>query len=159
MGSSKGKSTMGPPITGHVDLVFPSQYLKAADLRGREVTIIIAGVNKEHLVMAGGVRDIKPAITMTTVNGRPIEKRWIIPKTVAKQIAATLGEKRVEKWIGHRVSIYPTTCKGQRGEEVDCIRVKVRVSQTQEEPPAEMTAPVEQPAFIDDDEASDGAAT
>lgn len=157
--ASKGKSTMGPPITGHVDLVFPSQYLKAADLKGREVTVVIAGINIENLIMVGGVRDRKPAISMTTVNGRPIEKRWIIPKTVAKQIAATLNEKRVERWVGQRVTMYPTTCKGQRGEEVECIRVKVRVSQTQEEPPAEMTAPVEQPAFIDEDESAEEPAT
>lgn len=151
------KSTLGPRITGHVDLVFPSQYVKAADLKGRDVTVIIADIHYEDLVMAGGKRDRKPSITMTTVSGKPLEKRWIIPKTVAKQIAQTLGEKRVECWAGKRVTMYPTTCRGQRGEEVECIRVRVRTSQSQEEPPPEMAAPVEQKAFVEEAEEAEAS--
>ena len=146
------KSTLGPPVTGHVDLVFPTQYVKAADLKGRDVTVVIAAVNYENLVMVGGKRDRKPSISMTTVSGKPLDKRWIIGKTVAKQIATTLGEKSVERWAGKKITMYPTTCKGQRGEEVECIRVRVRTAQTQEEPPPEMTAPVEEKAFIDEAE-------
>lgn len=142
---------MGKPITGHVDLVFPSKYLKAADLRGKDVTVEIAAIEWENLVMVGGKRDTKPAITMRTANGRVIEKKWIAPKTVLKQIAAAVGEKDVARWTGKRVTMYPTTCRGTDGGQVECIRVRVKASQSREEPPAEMTAPVEATPVFDED--------
>ena len=152
---------MGKAITGHVDLVYPSKYIKAADLRGRDVTVTIAAVEWETLVMQGGKKDTKVAITMARADGKPIEKKWIAPKTVLKMIAAATGEKDVSQWKGRKVTIYPTTCRGQKGEEVECIRVRVRTSQTQDEPPAEMTAPVDVAPVFDDEPASDttGAVT
>lgn len=141
---------MGKPITGHVDLVFPSKYLKAADLRGKDVTVIIQAIEWESLVMVGGKRDIKPAITMQTATGRVIEKKWITPKTVLKMIAAATGEKHVDKFIGKKVTMYPDKCRGADGKEVECIRVRVKPSQSREEPPPEMMAPVEAKDFVDE---------
>ena len=148
---------MGKPITGHVDLVFPSKYLKAADLRGRDVTIAIDAVEWENLIMVGGKRDTKPAITMRTLSGKPIEKKWIAPKTVLKQIAAATGEKEVGKWRGHKVTIYPDKCRGADGGQVECIRVRTRTARVQEEPPAEVMAPVEQKALVDELDAAEKA--
>ena len=44
----------GEPLRGHLELVYPSEYVKAADLKGRDVTIIITDITKEMLVMVGG---------------------------------------------------------------------------------------------------------
>ena len=71
-----------------------------------------------------------------------------------KQIAATTGEREVEKWPGKQITMYPTTCRGQKGEEVECIRVKVRVNASANEIPDDMAAPPgpAQAAFDDDEE-------
>lgn len=133
---------MSNAITGHAALVYPSKYIKAADLHGKDVTVVIAEVAWEDLVMAGGKRDRKVAITMKGPNGRPLEKKWIVGKTGVKQIVLALGETMVERWIGQKVTIFPTTCKGQAGDEVECIRVRARATKAASEPTASMTAPV-----------------
>lgn len=143
----------GPAVTGHVDLVHPTAYVKAADLKGRDVTVEIVKVTWEALVMAGGKRDRKPAVHMRSTKGKPIEKLWIVGKTVCKQIAAATGEKLVERWAGKRVTMYPTTCRGQGGEIQDCIRVRVAVNARAEEIPDDMAAaPEPAPAMFDEDE-------
>jgi len=143
----------GPAVTGHIDLVHPTAYLKAADLRGREVTIEIVKVTRESLVMQGGKRDVKPAVHMRSTKGKPVEKLWIVGKTVCKQIAKATGEKLVERWAGKRVTMYPTTCRGGGGEEMECIRVKVAVNARAEEIPPEMdAAPEPAPDMFEDEE-------
>jgi hypothetical protein len=141
----------GPVITTHVDLVYPTKYVKAADLRGKDVTIVIERVTWEALVMAGGKRDTKAAIHMRSTGGKPLEKLWIAGKTVLKQIAKATGEREIGNWSGKRVTMYPTTCKGGGGEEMECIRVRVRTSATAVEIPEDMAAaPLPSPDFVDE---------
>lgn len=146
----------GPTITGHIDLVYPSAYLKFADLRGKDVTVIIDKVTMEDLIMAGGKRDRKACVHMRARSGKPLEKLWPVGKTVLKEIAATLREKRIEAWGGKAITMYPTTCKGKRkGEIMDCIRVRVRVDESGNaaEIPDDMAAsPAPPPAFVDEAE-------
>lgn len=147
------KSASGAAITGHVDLVYPTKYVKAADLKGRDVTVVIERATWENLVMAGGKRDRKAAIHMRSVAGKPLEKLWIAGKTVLKQIADSTGEKDVGKWGGHRVTMYPTTCRGANGKEQECIRVRVRVNAQATEITDDMAAtPDPSPAFVDEAE-------
>ena len=151
------KPGSGAAITGHVDLVYPTKYVKAVDLRGKDVTVIVDRVTWENLVMAGGKKDRKVAIHMRSVGGKHLEKLWIAGKTVVKQIAKSLGEKDVGKWPGGKVTMYPTTCRGGGGEEMECIRVRVRTSATAVDIPEDMAAaPETPPDFIDEAEA-DGA--
>ena len=138
-------------ITGHVDLVYPTKYVKAADLKGRDVTIVIERVTWEPLVMAGGKRDTKAAVHMRSAGGKVLEKMWIVGKTVLKQIAKATGERDIGKWSGKRVTMYPTTCRGGGGEEMECIRVRVRTSQTAVDVPEDMAAaPLPASDFADD---------
>lgn len=116
----------GQDLTGHFRLVYPTEYICAADLQGRDVTVKIAKVRRETLTMAGGKRDSKAVLSMTNRAGKPLGKRWVAGKTVLKQIAAALDEPDVSRWIGQSVTIYPTTCRGARGEMMDCIRVRER---------------------------------
>lgn len=140
-------------IKGHLELLYPSKYLKAADLRGKDVTIEIAGATWEKLVMAGGKRDTKVAIHMRSTKGKPIEKLWIVGKTVLRQIAAALGgETDVARWAGGRITMYPTTCRGGDGKMQECIRVRVRANAAATEIPEDMTAPpAPRPTFEDED--------
>lgn len=144
-------SKSGPEITSHIDLVYPTKYVKAADLRGKDVTVVIERVTWEGLVMAGGKRDTKAAIHMRSTGGKPLEKLWVVGKTVLKQIAQATGEKHIANWSGKRVTMYPTTCKGKAGEEMECIRVRVRTSATATEIPEDMAAaPLPVPDFAEE---------
>ena len=153
---ASSKSSSGPAITGHVDLVYPTKYVKAADLKGRDVTIVIERVTWENLVMAGGKRDRKAAIHMRSVSGKPLEKLWIVGKTVLKQIAKATGDREIGAWAGKRVTMYPTTCRGGGGEEMECIRVRVRTSATANDVPEDMAAaPEPAPDFVDEADGGD----
>jgi hypothetical protein len=141
-----------------LELLYPSEYVKAADLRGKDVTVVIDHCEWEDLVMAGGKRDRKVAVHLRSVSGKKLEKRLIVGKTNLRGIAATTGEKVVEKWSGAKIALYPTTCRGADGKQVECIRVRVRADQRAGELPEEMTAtPAPRVDFVDEAEA-DGAA-
>lgn len=128
-------------ITGHLELLYPSEYVKAADLRGKDVTVSIDHLTWENLVMAGGKKDRKVTVHLKSVGGKRLEKRWVVGKTVLRQIAAALGgETDVAKWKGGKITMYPTTCKGGTGATVECIRVRVRVNQNATEISEEMSA-------------------
>jgi len=132
---------MGSPapklITGHLELVYPSNYVKAADLKG-DVTIEIVRVEWEQLIMQGGKKDTKPAITMKSASGKVLGKKLIVGKTVLRQIGVAVGDPVIANWTGKRITIYPTTCKGAEGGIVECIRVRPRTAGGNAEPPADM---------------------
>lgn len=143
-------------ITGHLELVYPSKYVKAADLRGKDVTVVIDRVLEENLVMVGGKRDRKAVVVMRSLQGKPIEKRWVVGKTVLRQIGEAVGEKVVKKWSGKSVTMYPTTCRGTQGGMVECIRVRVKTNLRADEIPEDMAAPAEPPPeFVDEAEGAE----
>ncbi len=152
---------------GHVDLLFPSNYAKAADLLGRTVTVVIDRiVPREKLQMAGGRKDEKPVIYM-----RGKKKGWILNKTNAKAIAKVYGPELMS-WIGKAVAIKSMSVEA-KGEMVDAIRVDVDATRrfmnqaspgvSYESEPAhdESTGEVaddESPAHVDTDKAWDDQA-
>lgn len=150
-------SKAGEQIRGHLELVYPSEYVKAADLKGRDVTVIVEDVRREALVMVGGKKDRKAVVTMRARErdgspGRVLGKRWVVGKTVLRQIGAALKTTIIDEWIGRDVTLYPTTCRGKEGQQVECIRVRVRVDQTANAVPEDMAAaPDPAPTFMDDE--------
>lgn len=142
-------------LTGHFALVYPSKYIKAADLMGQNVTVTILRVRKETIEMEGGKKDDKAVLYIADARGKPLQKTWVAGKTVLKQIAATLGDPSIGAWKGKQVTMYPTTCKSKGGETVECIRVRPRVLQGAHEMPADMTAgddaapPAEKPSHAE----------
>lgn len=151
-------SKSGRALTGRYELMHPTNYLKAADLGERDVTVTIHGIFEEHLVMQGGKKEAKPALALRSKAGRVLGKKLILNKTNAKLIAAATKEKLVQNWIGHEITLYATTTKGAKGEEMDCIRVRGRVNQSASEVPEDMSRA---PERIDeagaDEPASDNA--
>jgi hypothetical protein len=145
------------PITGHLELLYPSEYVKAADLRGKDVTVLVDHLTWENLVMAGGKKDRKVTVHLKSVGGKKLEKRWVVGKTVLRQIAAALGgESDVAKWSGGKITMYPTTCRGADGKTVECIRVRGRSNANATELTEEMSAtPAPRVDFVD--EADDSA--
>ncbi len=110
------KETPNPDL--NVDLMFPSKYLKAADLLGKDVTVTITRVNGEDLQMTNGTKEHKFLVSFEGT-----EKQLVLNKTNAKSIAKALNEKRAVKWAGQRITLYPTECMAF-GKITDCIRVR-----------------------------------
>ncbi len=108
----------------HVDLMFPSKYLKAADLEGKDVTVTIAAVKKDTLKMKDQTEKVGYIVSF---EGTKTGKMFVLNKTNANVIAAVLGEKRARLWAGKRITLYPTTCMSF-GKRVDCIRVRETVN-------------------------------
>lgn len=118
----------------HIDLLFPGQYVKAADLRGRDVTVVIDDIDPRHELKGQRGTEHKPVVTM-----RGKEKLWILNKTNAKTIAKLHGTE-VTAWLGKAVVLYPTKIQAG-GETVDAIRVRERLvaaPDTEAEPPHDL---------------------
>jgi len=102
----------------HVDLMFPSIYLKAAELNGKEFVLTIKDVTVDVLMTVKGKTDPKYILTFAET-----VKMFVLNKTNARAIAKALNEPRAVKWPGHKITLYPATCEAF-GETTDCIRVK-----------------------------------
>lgn len=98
--------------------MYPSEYLNAADLLGKEVRATIESVAMEDVPGVDGQKKPKPVVRF-----KSHKKRFPLPKCCAKTIAAKLGTE-TDEWIGQTIVLYPTTCMAF-GQQVECIRVKV----------------------------------
>lgn len=100
----------------HYQLLFPSKYLKAADLGDRQVTVTIEKIVMEELAMRGGRKERKPVITL---KGK--KKRWVLNRTNADAIAKLHGNY-LNDWCGKEVTL--CAAKVQFGSQVvDAVRV------------------------------------
>lgn len=104
----------------HDELMHPSDYLAAVELKGRDVTVTVAKVEFEDLQLAGGKKERKPVISFV---GK--KKKFVCNKTNADSIAQMYGTK-ADEWVGKRITLYPTkTTVGKKMEP--CIRVRESV--------------------------------
>jgi len=104
----------------HVDLMFPSRYLKAADLQDKPLSLTIKQVFRDQVRMSNGSISEKYILRF-----RETEKELILNKTNAKGIAKLLREPKAVNWAGSVIVLKPTTCEAF-GEIVDCIRVEMK---------------------------------
>ncbi len=108
------------------ELMFPSNYIKAADLNGRDFSLTVTTVAIESLKMRGGASKKRGVMRFEKT-----EKGLVLNRTNGDTIAKLLG-RDTEDWIGKRITLFPTTTKFGR-ETVPCIRVR------------DTSAPVERP--------------
>ena len=101
---------------------FPSNWLKAGDLKGRSVDVTISHVSEEDV--GDGM---KPVLYMS---GK--DKGIVLNKTNASMIASSYGDM-TEGWEGKPLTVFPDKTSFQ-GKIVDCIRVRVPV------PPADSSS-------------------
>lgn len=106
-----------------INQAFPSKYIKAADLGGKEHTLTIAKVQIEDV---GGQNNEEDRPVMYFA-GR--QKGVVLNRTNATAIAHRYGDD-TDEWVNKPVTVYPDTTMFQ-GKMVDCIRMRVPA------PPAE----------------------
>lgn len=97
--------------------MYPSEYLNAADLNGKDVSVEIAKIELEDVPGPDGKKTKKPVVHFAKAH-----KRFPLPKTCAKVLAARFGTN-TDEWVGKKITLYPTTCLAF-GQEVECVRVR-----------------------------------
>lgn len=113
---------------------YPSQFLTAEDLDGKDITITIADIELEEIGQ-GHDKSKKLVIGMT---GK--KKRFVVNKTNANTIAKVLGSDDTDDWIGQRISIGPREVEFQ-GNMVWSIRVSLKKPVSQQAKEAAKPAP------------------
>lgn len=120
--------------------IFPSKYVKAADLQGRPVTLAIKDVRVEEMTNHSNEKERKAVVYFEKAT-----KGLVLNRTNAQIIANLYGDE-TDHWRGKRVTLYPTRVKAF-GTMQDCIRVKEEIP-AQPKPTA--PAPQVEEAEIDD---------
>jgi hypothetical protein len=96
---------------------FPSPYIKAEDLRGKDVNVDIVRVTLEEGQSSSGPWR-RPIVYFLQAS-----KGLMLNVTNARTIAQVTGSSEMNEWIGHRVTLYPTETQYE-GRMVPCIRVR-----------------------------------
>jgi hypothetical protein len=117
--------------------VFPSKYLKAADLNNREVQVTISGVEMEEIGT-----DQKAIVYFQNK-----QKGVVLNKTNATNIAAVYGDD-TDSWVGQPVVLFSVWTDFQ-GKSVQAIRMRPgAMNAARQAPPARQSAPEpEDPPF------------
>lgn len=116
-----------------ISAAFPSKYLRAADLDGRQITVEIANVELEEV---GTGEEPKPVLYF---QGKA--KGVVLNKTNAHTISAVYGDD-TDDWIGQGVTLFSAHVDFQ-GRSVESIRVKIPPRKIEKKViPAAVVAPV-----------------
>lgn len=102
-----------------VRTMYDKEFLYAFDLAGRDVTLTISRITQGKLTGTGGKSSKKPVIYFKERS----EKGLGLCITNARTIAAMYGGFETEKWIGKRITMFPTTTDFG-GRTVECIRIR-----------------------------------
>jgi hypothetical protein len=98
------------------DVYGSSELLRAADLKGRKVTVTIASVTPRQFNDGG-------KLELSFVNK---QKRLIANKTNGTAIAEALGSD-YDRWPGSKIVLFPSTTDF-KGERVPCVRCEAAPS-------------------------------
>ncbi len=107
------------------ETLFPSKYVKHADLNGQDVTVTIDSIEIEEVGMD---RETKPVLRF-----KDAKKDLVLNMTNYDTIALAYGEE-TDNWRGKEITLYGAQAQFG-GKIVDCIRVRPLTS-----PPAEVKA-------------------
>jgi hypothetical protein len=110
----------------HIDQLYPSRFLRCADLNGQPTRVVIKGISREDV--GGEQKNV-----LSFANGA---KSLILNKTNARAIAKALGCDDTKDWRGKSITLVPAVTDF-KGDTVDCIRIRPAKPQAEEEPPFE----------------------
>jgi hypothetical protein len=107
--TAEGARKLAKPVD--YDDLYPGRFLKAADFKGKKVTLTVKDVNIEELEGEGG-KKIKATLAFNET-----EKQLVACKTNGLCLKAMFGRVLAE-WVGKRVTLFPDTWNNE-----PCIRV------------------------------------
>jgi hypothetical protein len=99
----------------NINDIYPSRYLKAADLGGATPTVSIARVVQE---LAGRARESKLVVYFVNKT-----KGLLLNKTNALALAAIAGSPETDHWVGLKVQLFATTATFG-GQSYPVVRVQ-----------------------------------
>ena len=105
--------------------IFPSRYVKASDLKGREITVVIARAEVEKLG-----DDNKLVLYF-----QGAEKGLVTNRTNADRVSYLYGSN-TDQWIGREIVLYVDLVSFQ-GRTVEAIRVKPPIKRADVQAPAQ----------------------
>lgn len=103
-----------------ISSVFTSPYLKAMDLKGKAIKVLIGEVEVTDVGGKGDPKDMKPVVHLQNR-----QKKWVLNKTNGATLVQSLGDE-TDDWFGKEVEIYSDTCI-MNGEVKACLRCRVPV--------------------------------
>lgn len=117
-----------PDSADHVQVLYPSKYLKKEDLHHKDVTLTIERVVLRDVKMTNGQQQRKVVIHFEEMAKRDPDDRkvWIVPKTAALEIAQLHGPDP-RAWTGKRVTLYHEEAVMFGAKRVGGIRVRDRI--------------------------------
>jgi hypothetical protein len=104
-----------------VNKIYPSNYMKATDLNGQDIQVVISSITMEQM----GDGEQKPIVYFQNM-----EKGVVLNKTNATNIAGQYGPE-TDNWIGRPVTLYSTWVDFQ-GRSVEAIRIRGASQQAQQ---------------------------
>lgn len=99
----------------NINEAFPSQYLKASDLKGQQPVVVIDRVEFEPV---GRDKEMKPILYFV---GK--EKGFVLNRTNSKTIINLTSSAETDDWSGFRIKLFATHVEFA-GESVEAIRIK-----------------------------------
>jgi len=114
----------------NIDTAFPSKYVKAADLQGQTLEVVIKSVVMEDV----GDGDVKPVMYL-----EGYAKGMILNKTKAETIKRMYGND-TDYWTSRQITIRPDVTN-YKGDMVDCIVVVPGQQQAPMQPPVQPQQP------------------
>ena len=93
-----------------VSEVYPSKWLRADDLQGRSVTVVISACSLEAVRQRDGSEQKRLVLSM-----KAKEKRFILNKTQARTMADLAGTEHFSEWPGAVVVLSPARAPNGQG--------------------------------------------
>jgi len=99
------------------DELYPGRFIKAGDLRGRDVNLTITKVRADELEGQKGKQ------TKGVISFKETKKELVLNRTNGECIKAMFG-RRLADWVGKRVTLYPAKIESELAD----LAVRVRGS-------------------------------
>lgn len=101
-----------------IGAAFPGKYIKAADLQGANVRVLISKVIMEDLSRDDAEPESKPVVYFQNKKAG-----MVLNKTNGDAISKIAGTDETDDWTGVEIELFPTTVEAF-GKMVDAIRVR-----------------------------------
>lgn len=112
-------------------VAYPSPYMREPDLGGKDATLTIAGWRYADASDKGSDGN---AMEGTVLSFKETEKELVLAKINHVWISRIHGPDPA-KWVGKRVTFFPTTCAFMGDPRTPCIRVRHLDPETGKPPP------------------------